>query len=335
MQTISVGDMAQSLILSRQGTNLKNTLQQLTKEVTTGLVSDQTARLKGNYVSIVGIEGSLSQLAAYNSVTSETQAITSVMQVALGTISDQSSSMGASFLAGASSNSATVINSLGAEAAKKLDTVMGALNIQLAGRSLFSGVKSDQPSVTSGDALLTALQNAITASGAVSSGDVETAVNAWFDDPAGYGAVVYAGGNALSPVAIGPDQTAQIDVTAKDPAIMETLKGLALGALLSRGLLQGSDNARADLAKRAGQSLAASQTGFVQMSARLGTTEATIQNAATRNDAEKGALETARLNLLSVDPYEAASKFQEAQGQLQTLYTLTARASRLSLVDFL
>ncbi|MBI1169897.1 flagellar biosynthesis protein FlgL [bacterium] len=335
MQTFSVGDMAQSLILSRQGANLKSAMQTLSTEATTGLVSDQTARLKGNYVPIAGIESSLTQLAAYGSVTSETQVITSVMQVALGTISDQSSTLGAAMLAGASSNSTTVVDSLGADAAHKLETVMSALNTRFGDRSVFSGVKSDQSAVTNADNLLTALQGAITASGAISSSEVETAVNTWFDDPNGYAAQVYSGGDPLAPVAIGPGQTAQVDVTAKDPAIISTLKGLALGALLSRGVLQGSDASRADLAKRSGQALSGSQTILAELGARLGTTEATIQNAATRNDAEKSALETARLNLMSVDPYETASKFQETQGQLQTLYTLTARASRLSLVSFL
>jgi flagellar hook-associated protein 3 FlgL len=175
----------------------------------------------------------------------------------------------------------------------------------------------------------------VTNAGAVSSGDVEAAVTAWFADPAGFQATVYQGGAVLDPVAVGTDQTAQIDVTAMDPAILATLKGVAMGALLSRGVLAGSDVARVDLAKRAGESLASAQTGITQVSARLGTTEATIQNTATRNDAEKDVLQTARLNLLSVDPYETASKFQEAQGQLQTLYAITARASRLKLVDFL
>jgi flagellar hook-associated protein 3 FlgL len=36
-----------------------------------------------------------------------------------------------------------------------------------------------------------------------------------------------------------------------------------------------------------------------------------------------------------VDPYEAATKLEAAQSQLEALYTVTARLSRLNLVDFL
>ena len=68
---------------------------------------------------------------------------------------------------------------------------------------------------------------------------------------------------------------------------------------------------------------------------RLGSTEANIINTGVQNDAEKSALETARLGLLSVDPYETAAKLQEAQTQLETLFSITARLSRLSLVNYL
>ncbi len=335
MPNMTVGDMAKSLILSRRGMNLKNAMQDLSTEATTGLVSDQTERLRGNYVPIAGIEASLSQLDAYHTVTSETQVIASVMQTTLGTINDQSKAVSSALLAGSSGTSALQINAIGNEALHRLDTVMSVLNTRLGERSLFAGQSTDATSVASSDTMLTALEGAISSAGAVSASDVTTAVNAWFDDPSGYAATVYQGGDVLGPVPIGPDQTAQIDVTAKDPAIIQTLKGLALAALLGRGVLAGSDVARADLAKRAGESLAGSQSIIVQLGARLGTTEATVENAATRNDAEKDVLQTARLNLLSVDPYETAAKFQETQGQLQTLYALTARASRLSLVDFL
>ncbi len=335
MPIFSVGDMAQSLILSRQGASLKTALQQLSTEVTTGLTSDQTARLKGNYVPIAGIESSLSQLAAYSSVTSETQVITSAMQQALGTIREQSLALSTALLAGSASNPIVGVTALGADAEHRLETVMSVLNTRVGGRSVFAGIATDQSAVASTDTLITTLQAAVTASGAVSSADVQTAVNTWFDDPAGYAATIYQGGDVLGVVPIGPGQTAQIDVTATDPAIIQTLKGLALGALLSRGILAGSDIARADIAKRAGESLASSQTSIVDVGARLGTTEANIQNAATRNDAEKSALEFARLNLLSVDPIETAAKLQQTQDQLQTVYTVTARASRLSLVNFL
>jgi flagellar hook-associated protein 3 FlgL len=46
-------------------------------------------------------------------------------------------------------------------------------------------------------------------------------------------------------------------------------------------------------------------------------------------------LEIARADLVAIDPFEAATRMEAAQTQLETLYSVTARLSRLSLVDFL
>ena len=54
-----------------------------------------------------------------------------------------------------------------------------------------------------------------------------------------------------------------------------------------------------------------------------------------RNGAETTSLQIARNGITAVDPYETASRLEATRQQLETLYTLTARISRLSLVDFL
>lgn len=333
MTQLSIGDRAQSLILSRRSATLKDSIQNLSDEATTGLVRNKTERLNGDYVPIAGIEATLTQLRAYHAVTSEAGMIANHMQVALTGISDSASMLSSSLLAAASSNSPSRINTLGFDATQRLHSAMAALNTRMGERSLFAGVATDNSAVAPTETMMSALDSAI--AGALSSADVETAVNDWFADPNGFAAVVYQGGGSMDPVPIGPDQQVQIDVTAQDPAIRSMIKGLAMASLLQRGVLAGSDVARADLAKRAGESLASSQTGFAELAARLGTAEASIVNAGVQNDAQKSALETARLGLLSVDPYETATKLQEAQTQLETLFAITSRMSRLSLVNFL
>lgn len=333
MTQLTVGDMNQSLILSRRSATLKDSIVALSSEATTGITTNKTERLRGDFVPMAGIEASLTQLDAYHSVTTETAAIASHMQLALTSISDSAAVLGASLLAAASGNSPSRINTVGFDATQRLQNAMSALNTRIGERSLFAGVATNSAAVSDTETMMVALGTAIT--GAISSADVQTAVNTWFDDPGGFATTVYQGGGTLGPVPIGPDEDAQLDVTALDPAIKSMIKGLAMASLLQRGALAGSDVARADLAKRAGESLASSQTAFAEMTARLGTTEATIVNASVRNDAEKSALEIARLGMLSVDPYETAAKLQEAQTQLETLFSITARMSRLHLVNYL
>ena len=334
MQTLSLGDLSQSLILNRSSVQLKTALQTLSRESTTGLAADQSARLHGNFAPIAGIETSLTLLAAYRNVGAETQMTADMMQKALKTVQDQSG-LGADFLTTSAGQVPVKIDTLGLQAAQALDTAMMALNASLGGRALFSGQKTASTALASSDAVLLALGTAITAAGATTAAGVETAVSNWFDSPAGFATVAYQGGAPLDAVQISADQTVRLDITATDPAIRDTLKGLALGALLSRGLLAGSDVARADLASRAGQRLVAAQVPMADLAAKLGTVQTAVQDATTRNDAEDTVLQSARLSLLSVDPYETATKYQQTQDQLQTLYAITARASRLSLVDFL
>lgn len=333
MTQIGIGDLAQSLILSRRNATLKDSIQDLMTEVSTGLAVRQTERLKGDYVPLAGIEASLTQLGAYRSVTAESAAITGHMQIALSGMSDSASTLSASLLAGATSNSPSRIDTIGFDASQRLQSAMSALNTRMGAKSLFSGVATDRAAVADTEAMMSALDGVV--AGALSSADVEAALDTWFADSAGFRATVYQGGEPLPAVPIGRDQTAQIDVTAMDQAIVDMIKGLAMASLLARGVLGGSDVARADLAKRAGENLASNQTAMAELEARLGTTEANIINAGVQNDAEKSALETARLGLLSVDPYETATRLQEAQTQLETLYAMTARMSRLSLVNYL
>lgn len=334
MQTLSLGDLSQSLILNRRSLQLKVMLQTLSRESTTGLVGDQTTRLHGNFAQIAGIETSLTLLKAYRNVSAETQISADVMQKTLKTVQDQSS-LGPALLTAASGQSPVRVDTLGLQAAQALDTAMMALNTSLGERALFAGQQTATSTLASVERLFSELGTAITAAGAITSADVESAVSAWFDSSSGFAALIYQGGTPLGPVAVSADQTVALDITATDPAILSALKGLSLGALLSRGTLSGSDVARADLANRAGQHLVASQVPMAALAAKLGMVQTSVQEAITRNDAEDAVLQSARLSLLSVDPYETATNYQETQNQLQTLYAITARASRLSLVDFL
>jgi flagellar hook-associated protein 3 FlgL len=333
MALTTVGDMAQAMILSRRNGTLKDQIQTLMTESTTGLSQRQDGRVRGDFVPLAGIESSLRQIEAYRRVATETGAMAGHMQIAIDALSDSTSTFSASILAATSSHAPARIDTLGREAEQRLDAALSSLHMRMGARSLFAGQATDGAAVADGETLLTALDGVI--AGALSSADVETALDDWFADPLGFAATIYQGGDTLAPVPVGRDQEVAIDVTARDPALVGAIKGLAMAALLARGILSGSDVARADLAKRAGESLASNQVALAELGARLGATEATIVAANVQNDTEKSALEIARLGLLSVDPYETATRLQEAQTQLETLFSITARMSRLSLTSFL
>ncbi len=108
-----------------------------------------------------------------------------------------------------------------------------------------------------------------------------------------------------------------------------------MAALLNRGILAGQSAGRQDLARRAGLNLLENKTDLTNVAARLGVLEAQIDTAATRNSNEASALQIARSGITEADPYETATRLDETEAQLERIYALTARLSRLSLLDYL
>ncbi len=333
MGAVSLGDMARSFMLRRHTVDLKQNLQKLTNEVATGRVSDTAARVSGDLVPISGIDAALARLKGYGAVTSEAGLFAGAMQTALGTMDALASSLSNALISTTTGGSPVLIDAAGKDAEQNLQTALSVLNTRFGDRSLFAGTETTDAATADSNTLLTALTAAV--AGAVSAQDVETAVNTWFASPSGYAAVVYQGGDALAALAIAPGEEAKIDLTAADPALRDTIKGLAMAALLNRGVLAGQTAGRQDLARRAGLSLLENKTDRTNVAARLGLVEAQIDAAVTRNANETSALQIARNGITEADPYETATRLEDTEAQLEKIYALTARLSRLTLLDYL
>ncbi len=333
MSMISLGDLAQSFMLRRQNTDLKADLQRLTSELSSGNAADLGKHVGGDYAPLAGIDSSLSRLQGYKSATSEAALLSGSMQSVLGTVENMSSKLAPLLLAASSAGSTTHVSSVAGEARQKLGTAVALFNTDVSGRALFAGMATDRNAIVDVDTLLATLDTEII--GATSAQDIDARVTAWFNSASGYSAVGYLGDAPLSPLAIAAGETADLGFTAADPGIRDTLKGLAMASLLDRGALAGDTQGRADLARRAGESLVSSQSSRTDLAARLGTVEGQIEAASTRNSAETSSLQIARNGITGVDPYETASKLEATRQQIEMLYSLTSRISRLSLVDYL
>ena len=333
MSQVSLGDMAQSFLLRRQNVALKSDLQRLSTELTTGRVTDAAARVSGDLVPLSGIDASLARLKAYGSVTTDAALFTGAMQTALGAIDSTSAELSASLLAAASGMATLRVDAAGADGRQRFEAAIATLNTRVGDRSLFAGTATTGAATVDASTMLQALD--LEVAGLASAADVETAVAAWFESPTGFAAQAYLGGGPLASLSIAPGEEAVVDVTATDPAMRATLKGLAMAALLDRGVLAGQPDARRDLARLAGVSLLQSQTDRAYLSARLGTVEGQIDAAKVRNSAETTALHIARSDILAADPFETATRLQETQAQLEKIYAITARMTRLSLMDYL
>ena len=335
MSYISIGDLAQTYSIRHQNARLKTTANRLANELSTGKTGDIAKRLSGDFTVIAGIEASLKSLKTYKTAAKEATQFAASMQTALENMQAQTTEAVSGLLLTGSSASQTQIQNTASDVRQKFESVVSMLNTQTGGRSIFSGTSTDGPAIASAGAMLADLQVAI--AGQTTAAGIEAVVDTWFNAPGGgYETTGYLGSDTqLSPFRISVGQQADISFTASDTTMRETLKGLALAALVADGALAGDIVEQAALLRGAGDDLLTVGGKQTEMRASIGTVEAHIETVTVQSAAEISALEKSRSKLLSVDPYDAATKLEEVQTQLETLYALTARLSRLSLVDFL
>lgn len=332
MTRVSVGDASLTNILARQGAELRQQVQRASQEVATGRHTDLSRALRGDLTPLLAIDASLTRLAAFGGTTTDLAAQAAAQQAAISGLSQLASGITTTLLGSRDFPTPAQINAAAADARGRLASGIGLLNAQAAGRAVFSGVETGRVPLGTAEDMLAALEAA--AVGATTAGQVAAAVTTWFDDPLGFGAF-YQGGAALGPVSVAPGETAELSITATDPAIRKTLAGFAMAALLDRGTLAGDAQERARLAQTAGQTLLTGEDARIDLAARLGSVEGRIEAARIRNGAEETALGILRSTIGSVDPYEAGTRLETARTQLESLYLVTARVSRLSLVEFL
>jgi flagellar hook-associated protein 3 FlgL len=333
MTSVTYGDLAHSYLLRRQNVATKTEMQFLQAEVVTGVSRDITAKVRGDVVPLTGLDSTVQRLAGYETLAREQLLVTGAMQAALNTVHDLSSNL-AEFLVGISLGvSETRVAAAAATARANLETVVSALNTRFGDRSIFSGVATSSPAMTDANALLDAAETVV--AGLTSAQDIETALATWFNSPTGFEATIYQGGAPLAPFTVSAGETAHMNITALDPGIKITLQGLTMAALLDRGLLAGQTEERQNVSNKAGASLLQSNTDRAYLTGRLGAIEAQIEDAAARNSAEATSLRIVRNDITNVDPYEVAARLQDNQAQLEKIYTLTARMTRLSLMDYL
>lgn len=331
MSMISLGDLAQSFLLRRSMGAVKSSIASLSQEVTTGRAADTARHMRGNLGPLAALETALSQLSAYARTTADMQLRAGATQTVLGSLSAQADALSTDLLAVNPGQSST-LTALGHQAEQGFLAAVAALNTAVGGHALFSGAASDQPPLIEAEALLGRIV-AVTG-GASTASDAAAALQAWFDDPSGFATEAWRGAAAGGGVPIAAGETATLEVTALDPEIRDTLKGLALGVLINRSD-QTSPEARAAFAGFAGEGLLAARSGLATLQGRVAAVEGQIAAAQSRNGSESSALQIARSEMVAVDAYDAATRLTDAETRLQTLYAVTARLSSLSLTDYL
>ncbi len=334
MNTGSIGDLSQSFLLRSRNTAIKQDIARLTEELATGKTAQLRNLLIGNYAFLTDAERKTDVLSGFGVATAEATQFTSAMQLALGSFTDQAKDLSSTLITAGISPSGSTPEELASQSRDTFKAMIGTLNSSSAGRQLFSGNTTNQPPMADPDAILADLTAAT--SSATTPADMIAQARAWFDDPAGFLTSAYLGSaDAIRPFAVSDNEQVTLDVRASDPDFFPALRGAAVAALAQDPGIALSRTQQTELFSLTAQELLQGQSSAINLQARVGFAEARLDVISTRNAAEVTSLNLARNALLDIDPYEAATRLEEAQFQLQSIYSVTVRMSQLSLVNYL
>jgi len=329
---IGFGDMAQSHQLRRVTADAKANVAQLSTEVATGVTSNATMHLKGNMRPLASIEATLSRLDSYQTRAKETVLQATMMQAGLETIEAGIDDVLKVLTTSVNFPTDLNLEISGNEAKEALKTAFQALNTMGPNGALFGGTVTDSSPLAGFDTFVAEV-DAVLAS-AIDVDDVATNLDDYFDDPAQFSATIYQGSAGfLSEMTVGPTTTVELNAKADQPEIKAILKGLAFAYAAHTAPFPQSD--RGSLAQKGYEDLVQSQTGLNQVQADIGRSQEALDTAVAVNDAQSISYQMARQSLIGIAPYEAATALEAQQTQLETVYAITARLSRLNLTDFL
>lgn len=335
MSMTSVGDRSLQFNTMRATTQIKTRLSVLTDEMSSGVAHDLTGHLRGDTARLADVDRRLNLISGFTSTAAEAGQALTAMQTTLQGVESTRSQLAAQLVALPSSAMPNQINNSIGSGRAAFDNIVRAMNTTLGNRSLFSGNATDTIPLAEPDMMIASLSFAV--SGAVTANDVQTAIDTWFNSPTGgFATMAYQGdtGQALTR-RVDSDVSVKLDGRADDPAIRDLLKAAATAALAGDPGLTLTDTVKSELLRSAGLQLLSAAQPLVNIQARLGISEQTVEETTVRQTAQKTAYGIMRNTLVSADPYDTAAELQQVQKQLETHYTLTARLSKLSLVEYI
>lgn len=333
MSMISFGDLARTLVTKSQVAQLRSKSAQLTQELSTGLHADLGKRVSGDHTHLFAIERDRDLAQSFLSVANHASFRLGATQHTLDVLSDASQSVTADLRLSSQVETDHALGLASEKSRRALDTVVGALNQSVGGRSLFSGVEVNNPALKGAAELLSRLHAEL--AGATTADEVVSRTKAWFDDPSGFAAEIYLGGETEAEVSISQGIEVQTSITALDPAIKALLVGFATATAIDDSGLALTRTERARLASLAADLTKGGEDQVVGLAGHLGISQQRIESTRVSLEAQTLALDLARSEIVSVDPLGVATELEAVQTNLETLYAVTARISRLTLADFI
>lgn len=329
MTFLSIGDMAQSFLSRQRNASLKSQLAIKSQELTTGVRVDLGAHLGQQGTELIALDYDQIALMSFSRNVDQLDRDLEASQLNLEQIGQVLQTFSSDVIVETNTGSDGRLERLAERAKESFGQIAGTLNAAQNGRMVFSGT-SPEPPLDSANDILSALRAAVLP--ATDLDTLATDTEAWFSDPvAGFSEHVAVVGKRS--VLTAQNRSIDVPVTASDNEFSQTLAVLAKVILASEAGIGPSEEA--SFLVNAASETRRSGEGIVQLQAKTGASQQQTQDARANLAARKNTMDLHRSNLTSADPYETAARFQEIERQLEASFTMTARMSRLNLMDYL
>lgn len=336
MNVNGTADLARMQVLQRRAHDTRVALDRAATELTTGEKASKFKATGGNLTRLFALERALDRNAVFSETVSLTELRLDIMQEGLGRVLGPAEELAVNLVNSVGIND-IVGGLLHAETARRdFAGVVGMLNTQVAGQSLFAGTATDRPALADAATILADLD--ALALGAADAGTAIALIDDYFREtpPGAFLTTRYLGANTdLSPVEIGDGARLDYGVRADAGEFIEALRAQAFAAVVAGGAFAGNAGERMTLLGESGQRLLDAKEGILEMRARIGTSQEAVERARAARVSERDTLSLARASLVAVDPLEAASTYQQLEVQLEQVYAVTSRIANLSFLHFM
>ena len=324
------------LMTKRLQTYVRDTRQDLDAtriEAVTGFAADRAAKVNGDIGHVRKLEKLLSDGEQHLQAIAHFKADASVVQLSLDQTREVVSKLQFDVQSAVSLKNEEGVKAAATTAREELEALFGRLNATHAGRYLFSGAKTDTPPLKDVDTMLAQVKSRLVGPAAST---IDSAMDLYFDDPTGvFQTSIYQGSSTSNAPSREVDHGRRvgIEIKAVDQSVRDTIRALAVIALAPETIGDADlrDAVLEDNANLAGS--AAIQ--LTQEQTKLGAQEGVAAQLEARHNGAAETLQTELLDLLAVDQYEAASRMNNLETQLEAAYLTTQRIQQLTLLNYL
>ncbi|PST23505.1 flagellar biosynthesis protein FlgL [Rhizobium sp. JAB6] len=325
----------------------QNEMTSASTEATTGVYADIGVSLGGSTSLNVNLTREVSRIDSILSSNSIANQRMTTSQTALTGMGTQAQKLMDQLVALSGNTDGSSVALAQQAASSTLSNVIASANTMVNGEYLFAGTNTDvQPmtdqSATTNGNIQSALTTYMSTKGVTAStisadqitDFIKTQVEPMFTSDASWSSWSSASDQNMTS-RISNSEVIETSTNANSSGIRYlALATSVTNALMGTppGLNQSAVNA---VTKQAISYTRQSVDGLNSQASQLGLSQSRLSDANTTLNAQKTILNTSIGDLTGVDPYEASTKVNSLQTQLQTAYTIVSKIQQLSLVNYL